>query len=202
MPPIELCSTLADVQNVYAKMPVVLKPLYGFGGKNNILLSHERCIYNGDVSNWEAIQQSLEYSFANKEQWLAMQYLPRYHEGDKRILVVAGEVVGASLRLPLKSNWLCNISSGGRSVQTQVNDNELAMVSKIANKLDLHGIQIFGIDTLVADNGKRVLSEINTLCPGGFYTLYNTLKQTDAVSKTVQTLSKMSQKHSNVAILS
>ena len=187
-PAIRLCSTLADVQQMFDHGDIVLKPLYGYGGKGNILLSREGCIYQNQVMEWAGIRHKLSRRFSAGEQLLAMEYLPDYDQGDKRILVVAGKIIGATLRLPKPSQWLCNISSGGYSVLTDVTEHDHDMVSRLSPLLAQNGIQVFGIDTLLGADDTRLLSEINTLCPGGFHTLYHTLQQPQTVNIAVAEL--------------
>ena len=86
----------------------------------------------------------------------------------KRQLVVGGEILASSLRLPKEGNWLCNVSQGGESVATEVTEREREIINKINPILASEGILIYGTDTLVDDDGQRVLSEINTLSVGGF----------------------------------
>ena len=89
-------------------------------------------------------------------------------QGDKRILVVGGQIMAASLRLPAENSWLCNVAQGGTSVTAQLETEEEAIIKTISPRLEAEGIFIFGADTLVDDDGKRILSEVNTLSIGGF----------------------------------
>ncbi|MEJ2043439.1 MAG: hypothetical protein P8X74_02730 [Reinekea sp.] len=187
-PSIKLCTSLAEVKALLDQGDIVLKPLYSYGGKENILLTRQCCIYQQRKMSWDAIQPSLKQRFEAGEQWLAMDYLPDYSKGDKRVLVVAGKVIGATLRLPAPSQWLCNVSSGGKSIRTDITRQEMDMASQLAVLLDSKGIRMFGMDTLPGPGDVRYLSEINTLCPGGFHTLYHRLQQPQAVEMAIAML--------------
>ena len=97
-----------------------------------------------------------------------MRYLKNVSQGDRRILIVGGEILGASLRLPRQGSWLCNVSQGGKLVANTPIDEEHKIIEMISPNLLDKGILLFGADTLVNDEGERVLSEINTISIGGF----------------------------------
>lgn len=99
---------------------------------------------------------------------LVQEYLSRTHEGDKRILVSFGQPIGAFVRLPKEGDWLCNMSQGGSIESAQLNDDEISMVNEVDKVMTQHGIILYGIDTLVDNSGKRVISEFNVTNVGGF----------------------------------
>lgn len=155
-PPCRLVSTPAEVADFARRFPLVLKPLRAYGGAGIVRVSGPE-------------DESAERAFAGGEgPYLAMKFLKNVSAGDKRILLVNGKVMGASLRLPPPGEWRCNVALGGRSVSADVEPEELSMVEVLAPALRRHGICFAGIDTLLNDDGKRVLSEINTLSIGGF----------------------------------
>ncbi len=166
-PHIRLCKSVADIEEEIAKYPIVLKPLKEYGG-HGLLRIDGNTIDDGnkeyDTSHYlEALREDIE-----KEGILSMKYLKNVSEGDKRILVVGGEILAASLRIPAKGSWLCNVAQGGTSVYAEVTLQEREIINTITPKLAQYGIFIYGVDTLVADNGDRILSEINTMSIGGF----------------------------------
>ena len=61
------------------------------------------------------------------------------------------------------------MAQGGRGELSEVSPEELEMIQEISPQLLAQGIVVFGMDTLVGDDGKRQLSEINTLSIGGIY---------------------------------
>ena len=166
-PNIRLCKSVEDIEEEMAKYPIVLKPLKEYGGRG-LLRIDGNTIDDGnkayDTSHYlEAMREDIE-----KEGILSMKYLKNVSEGDKRILVVGGEILAASLRVPAKGSWLCNVAQGGTSVYSEVTLQERKIVDVISPKLAQYGILVYGIDTLVDDNGDRILSEINTMSIGGF----------------------------------
>ena len=103
----------------------------------------------------------------NDIEYLGVKYLKNVSEGDKRIVVVNGKIIGASLRLPANGSWLCNVAQGGRSVSAEVTEAERKIVERVNVFLSRMGIAMYGVDTLVDDDGRRVLSELNTTSIGG-----------------------------------
>ena len=103
-----------------------------------------------------------------------MRYLKNVTKGDKRIVVVAGECLGAVLRVPREGSWIANLAQGATSSMSEPDENELAIIKAIDPVLQNAGISVYGIDTLEGDDGRRVLSEINTTNVGGFVQIEQT----------------------------
>ena len=166
-PPMKLCMDEDSIRFFAASQDIVLKPLRSYGGKGIVRIM-------GDTVDDGSVTTSLdEFLINNKEEirkegFLAMRFLKNVTEGDKRIIVIGEEIVAASLRLPPSDSWLCNVSQGGRSQFTDVTPEEISIVETLSKELLPKGILIYGVDTLVDDEGRRVLSEINTLSIGGF----------------------------------
>jgi glutathione synthase len=151
-PPSRLVRTAEEVTDFAHCHPIVLKPLRAYGGKGILRIDRPE----------EAEKLTLD------EPYLAMKFLKNVSQGDKRILVVNGRILAASLRLPPPGEWLCNVAQGGTSVPAEVTVHERKMIAAIAPELLRRGICFAGIDTLTDDDGRRVVSEINTLSIGGF----------------------------------
>lgn len=167
-PPMRLIKKIEDIRDMLnTHEAIVIKPLKEYGGKGVVR------ILNGVVSDGTR-QVGLD-EWCNKIlkrralPMLGMKYLKRVHEGDKRIIVANGEFIGASLRLPAAGGWLCNVSQGGTASQVGIDQHERKMTKAISKTLLPLGVVLFGMDTLVDDDGKRVLSEINALSPGGIW---------------------------------
>lgn len=163
-PPMKICESIEDIVTFKNRFPIVLKPFREYGGKGIVRIDGSQV--------WEGAEKSTFKQFVEKNQnkkieYLGVKFLKKVSEGDKRIVVVNGKVMGASLRLPAKGSWLCNIAMGGSSNFAQVDDDELKIVNQINPVLAKMGIVMYGLDTLVGDDGKRVLSEINTTSIGG-----------------------------------
>lgn len=165
-PPMQMCHTLDDVYAFAKSFPIVLKPLRAYGGQGILKIDgnkvddgkgiHEIRTYFQDEDNFDS------------EGYIGMKYLKNVSKGDKRILVVGGQIMASSLRLPPENSWLCNVAQGGRSVPSEVTPEEEEIVRQISKDLHSKGVLIYGVDTLTNDDGIRVLSEINTLSIGGF----------------------------------
>ena len=162
--PVRRMQSKVDVQSFLVQHgSVVLKPLREYGGRGLVKIT------NG-IAEEEDQTRPLEdwLQTANIGNYLAMKYLKNVGQGDKRILVVNGKILGASLRIPAPGQWLCNVARGGTSIVADVAPEEEKMIAAVAPVLLKKGIVIFGADTLVDDDGKRVLSELNTNSIGGF----------------------------------
>ena len=150
-PPIRLVRDRESARDFAREFPLVLKPLEDYGGRGIIR-----------VDGPDDVPAEL------KQPYLAMKFLRNVSQGDKRILVVNGNILAASLRIPAPGQWLCNVAQGGKSVGAEIEPEEESIINTLVPELFRQGICFCGIDTLVDDNGKRVLSEINTLSIGGF----------------------------------
>lgn len=167
-PPLELCYTIDEIMAFAVRFPIVLKPLEEYGGRGLLKIDGD-ILWNGmeTYSTKEYLNTISDY--IHQKGYLAMKFLKNVNQGDKRIIVVGGEILGASLRMPVEGSWLCNVAQGGTSIPIDVTPEEEKMINVISPILEQEGILIFGADTLVDDHGKRVLSEVNTLSVGGFY---------------------------------
>lgn len=164
-PPIQLCTTLADIDAFRQRFPIVLKPLRNYGGQGLIKIAGEEVWIGKEKRSWEQLVQQLQAS--PPIAYLGVKYLTKVQQGDKRIVVVDGQVIGASLRLPAADSWLCNVAMGGRSVAATIDEDEKRIVARVQPVLAELGVLMYGIDTLVGDDGKRCLSELNTTSIGG-----------------------------------
>ncbi len=163
-PPMVLCENIQDINYLREKYPIVLKPLRGYGGKGIIRIDGDRVWIGATELCYSDFIESIR---GEKIEFLCVKYLEHVGEGDKRIVVVDGKIIGASLRKPAEGSWLCNAAMGGSSHSTKVDKAEIKIIKKINPTLSKMGIVMYGVDTLMGDKGKRVLSEINTTSIGG-----------------------------------
>ncbi len=163
-PPMKICNSWETIEEFKQNFPIVLKPFREYGGKGIVKIDGEQVFIGKEVLSYKdfKLRQNSE-----KLNYLGVKFLKNVSHGDKRIIVVNGKILGASLRLPAKDSWLCNVSMGGTSHMTDIDPEEYQMVETINPILNKMGIVMYGIDTLVEDNGKRILSEINTTSIGG-----------------------------------
>lgn len=163
-PPMRICYTKTDILSFTQQFPIVLKPFRSYGGKGIVRIAGNQAWLGQQKMPLTDFLASLPNTDLA---YLGVKFLKNVSQGDKRIVVVHGKIMGASLRLPAKNSWLCNISMGGSSNLSSVTTEEREIIAALDPVLSKLGIVMYGVDTLVDDNGKRVLSEINTTSIGG-----------------------------------
>ena len=132
---------------------IILKPLYGNGGAGVFRLAH------GD-ENFASLMEMFTQSF--REPFIAQQYLSDVKKGDKRIILVDGEPVGAINRVPAAGETRSNMHVGGRPEATELTDREREICARIGPDLKRRGLIFVGID-VIGD----YMTEINVPSPTG-----------------------------------
>lgn len=135
----------------------VLKPLDGAGGSGVVALTE------GDRNN-RALVDLLTHE--GREQALVQEYQPAIRQGDKRVLVLDGEPLGAILRVPREDDIRANIHVGGRVEGTELTSAERDLVADLAPTLRRHGLWFVGLDLI---GGKLI--EVNVTSPTGIQEL-------------------------------
>jgi glutathione synthase len=135
----------------------VIKPLDGAGGMGVLRVDA------GD-KNARAIVDMLTHE--GKRLAMVQQFLPSVTAGDKRILLLDGEPLGAILRVPRADDLRSNIHVGGSVVPTELTPREREMVRAIAPRLREDGLVFVGLDVI----GER-LTEVNVTSPTGIQEL-------------------------------
>jgi glutathione synthase len=160
----EMCYSVEDAIELSHRYEIVLKPLYSYAGRGILRLS-TRYFWEGDM-RYEAnkIYELLPHIHFPM---LAMRYLPNVSFGDKRTIVVNRQILGSALRMPPPDSWICNVAHGGHAVMATIDEAETVIEKELTPLLYDKGVIMYGFDTLLDDNGLRVLSEINTLSIGG-----------------------------------
>ncbi|HKP30456.1 MAG TPA: hypothetical protein VJU15_13675 [Gemmatimonadales bacterium] len=93
-----------------------------------------------------------------------VRFLPNVGAGDKRIIVLEGEILGAILRVATDGGWINNLSRGGRAEVATVGDAERNIIGGTSGLFHQRGLPLIGYDFLQDDDGEWLLSEIG---PGG-----------------------------------
>lgn len=163
-PPLKICRSVNDIIDFKNQFPIVLKPFREYGGKGIVRIEGNEVSIGKKKISFDEFADSLD---TDGVAYLGVKFLKNVSKGDKRIVVVNGKILGASLRLPAEDSWLCNIAMGGSSHIAKVDEDEKRIVEKINPVLSKMGIVMYGVDTLVGDDGKRILSELNTTSIGG-----------------------------------
>lgn len=152
---------------------VMIKPLYNFGG-NEIKR----------ISSHEDLQKTLSSYIKEHEQIVMQKFLPSVFNGDKRILMADGEVVGALKRIPASGSVTSNLAAGGKAAITDLTDKEIEVASTVGKFLKSNDLFLAGIDIL-----DGCLLEINITSPTG-YKSYNKLYNTQIERRIVDSLLK------------
>ena len=132
---------------------IILKPLYGNGGAGVFRLAH------GD-ENFASLMEMFTQAF--REPFIAQRYLPDVRKGDKRIILVEGEPVGAINRVPALGETRSNMHVGGRPEPSELTGREREICAAIGPELKRRGLIFVGID-VIGD----YMTEINVTSPTG-----------------------------------
>ena len=131
----------------------IVKPVDGHGGEGVVLLRR------GDRN----APSVLELLTARGRDWVVAQaYVPAAREGDKRVLLLDGEPLGAINRLPLETENRANMAVGGQPVKTELTRRDREICTRLAPALRREGLVFVGID-VIGD----FLIEVNVTSPTG-----------------------------------
>ncbi len=136
---------------------IIVKPLYGNGGAGVFRLSE------GD-SNLSSLFEL--FTSTSREPLIAQKYLPAVTQGDKRVILVDGEPVGAINRVPAKGETRSNMHVGGRPEKVELTERDLEICATIGPRLREMGQIFVGIDVIGTH-----LTEINVTSPTGIQEL-------------------------------
>ncbi|RMH41529.1 MAG: glutathione synthase [Deltaproteobacteria bacterium] len=132
---------------------IVVKPVDGFGGLGVFL------VRRGDPNTSALLETATQHGRA----WaIAQRYIPEAVDGDKRILLLDGQPIGAVLRVPQGAEARGNLHVGGRAVATAIDDADWAIIRAVAPRLRELGLYFVGLDVI----GGR-LTELNVTSPTG-----------------------------------
>jgi len=172
-PNILLVDSFQKIKQLSLEKEIVIKPLRAYGGKGISKINHNSCFIENNEVSLKTFEEHINQLLFFDNKVLVMDYLKNVNQGDKRILIVNGEILGTLLRIPISSSWICNLSQGAKMARSEPTNDELKIIEEINPILLKEGIVFYGIDTLVNNNGKRVLSEINTANVGGLSAIEN-----------------------------
>jgi glutathione synthase len=132
---------------------IVLKPLFGHAGAG---VFHLR---PGDDNLGSLLEM---YASVYREPVMVQRYLPEVRQGDKRIILVEGEPVGAVNRVPAEGEARANMHVGGRPQKSPLTPREREICAAIGPSLRQQGLVLVGID-VIGD----YMTEINVTSPTG-----------------------------------
>ena len=164
IPPTLVTRELAAVERFHqSHRDIVIKPLDGMGGMGVFRVG-------ADGLNLASIVETLGENGART--LMVQRFLPEIVQGDKRVLLIGGEVVPYALaRIPQGSEIRGNLAAGGKGVAMPLTDTEKKVAEKLAPVLNQRGLFLVGLDLIGG-----YLTEINVTSPTCFVEITN---QTD-----------------------
>jgi glutathione synthase len=133
---------------------IVVKPLHGNGGKAIFRVGE-------DGANLSSLIEVFNMTW--REPHMIQAFLPDVAKGDKRIVLVDGEVAGAINRLPGEGEIRSNLAVGGSAQKTELTPKEREICAALGPELKRRGLVFVGIDVI----GGEWLTEINVTSPTG-----------------------------------
>jgi glutathione synthase len=140
-------------QFVAAKEATILKPLGNKAGEGILFLQ------SGDRNFNSIVELS---TLQGQVPVMVQNYLPQAKEGDKRIILLNGEPIGALNRLSSSSDFRNNMATGGTVAKTSITPREQEICHHLAAKLRQDGLIFVGIDVIGG-----YLTEVNVTSPTG-----------------------------------
>ncbi|MEM9513855.1 MAG: glutathione synthase [Actinomycetota bacterium] len=131
----------------------VLKPIGGHGGRGVMAV-------RPDDDNAPSIIDTL--TTRGRVPVVAQRFLENVAAGDKRILLLDGDPLGAILRIPTSADFRANICVGGTTVATELDDDDKRIIERLAPSLRADGLFFVGLDVV---DGQ--LTEVNVTSPTG-----------------------------------
>ncbi|KQM99607.1 glutathione synthase [Sphingomonas sp. Leaf226] len=155
MPPTLVTRSLDEARAFLAEHgAIVIKPLHGNGGKAIFKVE-------SDGANLSALIEVFNMTW--REPHMVQAFLPDVAKGDKRIVLVEGEVAGAINRLPGEGEIRSNLAVGGSAEKTELTPTEREICAVLGPELKKRGLLFVGIDVI----GGKWLTEINVTSPTG-----------------------------------
>lgn len=157
-PPTTIARDLEVIKAFKAKHgDIILKPLYGNGGAGVFRLDEN----DRNLSSLHEL-----FTGFSREPLIVQKFLPDVSNGDKRVILVDGEPVGAINRVPAKGETRSNMHVGGRPEKIALSDRDREICAAIGPLLREKGQIFVGIDVI-----GNYLTEINVTSPTGIQEL-------------------------------
>ena len=154
MPPTLISRDKAEIEAFRAEFgDIVMKPLHGHGGAAVVRITREDPNFGSLFDLFASIY---------REPWVVQRFLPAVAKGDKRIILVEGEALGAVNRVPAANDIRSNMVRGGAAAATELTAREREICETIGPELKRRGLILVGIDVI-----DGFLTEINVTSPTG-----------------------------------
>ncbi len=161
MPPTLITRSLEEARAFQQQHgEIVIKPLHGNAGSAVIHIG-------ADGKNLAAVADL--FGEVWREPFMVQAFLREVSGGDKRIVLVDGEVAGAINRIPGKGEIRSNLAAGGHAEATTLSASELEICAVLGPELKARGLIFVGIDVI----GGKWLTEINVTSPTGIVAIDN-----------------------------
>jgi glutathione synthase len=155
MPPTLITRSIDEARAFRAEHgEIVVKPLHGFAGGSVFRIGR-------DGTNLASLIEL--FNTAYREPHVVQAFLPGVAAGDKRIVLIDGEVAGAVNRIPGAGEIRSNLAVGGVAARTELTEREREICAAIGPELKKSGLLFVGIDVI----GGQWLTEINVTSPTG-----------------------------------
>ena len=155
MPPTLVTRSLDEARKFLAEHGAIgIKPLHGNGGKAIFKVE-------SGGANLSALMEVFNMTW--REPHMVQAFLPDVAKGDKRIVLIDGEVAGAINRLPGEGEIRSNLAVGGSAEKSELTDKEREICAVLGPELKKRGLLFVGIDVI----GGTWLTEINVTSPTG-----------------------------------
>jgi glutathione synthase len=155
MPPTTLTRSVGVARRFLAEHgAMVVKPLHGNAGKAVFKIE-------ADGANLASLMEMFDTAY--REPHVVQAFVPEIAQGDKRIVLIDGEVAGAVNRIPGEGEIRSNLAVGGSAAKTELTDTEREICAALAPQLKARGLLFVGIDVI----GGKWLTEINVTSPTG-----------------------------------
>lgn len=155
MPPTAITRSLGLARKFLAEQgEIVIKPLHGFAGGSVFRIG-------SDGRNLASLMEVFNRTY--REPHVLQKFLPEIADGDKRIVLVDGEVAGAINRVPGEGEIRSNLAVGGKAAKTGLTAAEEEICATLGPELKNRGLIFVGIDVI----GGKWLTEINVTSPTG-----------------------------------
>jgi glutathione synthase len=155
MPPTAITRSLGLARKFLAEHgEIVIKPLHGFAGGSVFRIGP-------DGRNLASLIELFNATY--REPHVIQKFLPEIAAGDKRIVLVDGEIAGAINRIPGEGEIRSNLAVGGKAAKTELTAREEEICAALAPELKQRGLLFVGLDVI----GGQWLTEINVTSPTG-----------------------------------
>jgi glutathione synthase len=159
MPPTAISRSLGLARKFLAEHgDIVIKPLHGFAGGSVFRIG-------SDGRNLASLIEVFNRTY--REPHVLQKFIPEIAQGDKRIVLIEGEVAGAINRVPGEGEIRSNLAVGGTAAKTDLTEREKEICAVLAPELKKRGLLFVGIDVI----GGQWLTEINVTSPTGIVSM-------------------------------